>query len=58
MMVVLATQQEKAAFDDLFAHIIMEFLRTHIQASVVHDYRLLSSVFPWRSTANTLTITL
>ena len=56
-MVVLATQQEEAAFNDLFAHIIMEFLRTHIQALVIHYDRLSNFIFPLCSAADTLTTT-
>lgn len=54
---VLAAQQEEAAFNDLFAHIIMEFLRAHIQALVIHYDRLPSFVFPRCSAADTLTST-
>ena len=56
-MVVLAAQQEEAAFNDLFAHIIMKFLRAHIQALVIHYDRLSNFVFPLCSVANTLTTT-
>ena len=54
-MVVLAAQQEEAAFNDFFAHIIMEFLRAHIQTLVIHYDRLPNFVFPLCSAADTLT---